>query len=84
MTKQKPVRLTFTGVDERTDLDQVMRLGRLHPHVEFAVLVGSRSGQTPARTDTRTCASSATSDASLLTKACGAPYTCADATAAPS
>ena len=45
MTKQKPVRLTFTGVDERTDLARVTRIGRLHPHVEFAVLVGSRTGQ---------------------------------------
>ena len=40
----KPVRLTFTGVDDRTDLARVIRIGRLHPHVEFAVLVGSRTG----------------------------------------
>ena len=40
----KPVRMTFTGVDARTDLARVMRIGRLHPHVEFAVLVGSRTG----------------------------------------
>ena len=45
MTKKKPIRLTFTGVDERTDLARVMRIGRQHPHVEFAVLVGSRTGQ---------------------------------------
>ena len=40
----KPVRLTFTGVDAKTDLDAVMRIGQTHPHVEFAVLVGSRTG----------------------------------------
>ena len=42
----KPVRLTFTGVDARTDLDAVIGIGRRNPHVEFAVLVGSRTGQT--------------------------------------
>ena len=37
--------LTFTGVDERTDLDALVRLAEMHPWVEFAVLVGSHSGE---------------------------------------
>ena len=45
----KPVRLTFTGVDARTDLDAVIGIGRRNPHVEFAVLVGSRTGTIGAR-----------------------------------
>ena len=40
-----PVRLTFTGVDAKTDLDAVIGIGRRNPHVEFAVLVGSRTGK---------------------------------------
>ena len=40
----KPVRLTFTGIDAKTDLEAVMRIGLRHPEVEFAVLVGSKTG----------------------------------------
>ena len=42
-----PVRLTFTGIDARTDLDEVMRIGKEYQNVEFAVLVGSRTGIEP-------------------------------------
>ena len=42
------VKLTFTGIDRFTDLSAVMRIGRRHPHVEFAVLVGSRTGRAGA------------------------------------
>ena len=42
--RRRPVRLTFTGVDQWTNLYDLMVLGRLHPQVEFAVLVGSGTG----------------------------------------
>ena len=38
--------ITFTGVDERTDLARLRRIGKRYP-VEFAVLVGSHSGEKP-------------------------------------
>lgn len=36
--------LTFTGVDERTNLDDLLDIRNRYPeHVEFAVLVGSKT-----------------------------------------
>ena len=37
-------RLTFTGVDKNTDLGRLRRIADVCPHVEFAVLVGSKTG----------------------------------------
>ena len=39
--------VTFTGIDERADLERVAAIGRRHPWAEFAVLAGSASGETP-------------------------------------
>ena len=39
----KPVPLTFTGVDAHTELARLTAIGTRYPHVEFAVLVGSRT-----------------------------------------
>ena len=37
--------LTFTGIDARTSLDDVIRLQQKYPTVEFGVLVGTHSGE---------------------------------------
>ena len=39
--------LTFTGVDERTDLGKVLSIAEFYPRVEFGVLVGSQTGMVP-------------------------------------
>ena len=36
--------LTFTGIDQETDLDHVEAIQGRHPSVEFAVLIGSQTG----------------------------------------
>ena len=40
----KHVALTFTGVDEDTDLNHVSAIALMHPHVEFGVLAGTKTG----------------------------------------
>ena len=37
--------VTFTGIDERTDLERAARIGAQYGWAEFAVLAGSRTGQ---------------------------------------
>lgn len=37
-------KVTFTGVDDQTDLDRLYKLGLKYPKAEFGVLVGSRVG----------------------------------------
>ena len=39
------MQLTFTGVDERTNLSRLAEIAFKFPYVEFAVLVGSRTGR---------------------------------------
>ena len=36
--------ITFTGIDERTDLNEVAEISAQYPETEFAVLVGSQTG----------------------------------------
>ena len=43
----KRIDLTFTGVDEYTDLGRLRRTGEKNPHVEFGVLAGSSTGKEP-------------------------------------
>ncbi len=37
--------VTFTGVDDRTDFDELVYVARKYPFVEFGILVGSQTGQ---------------------------------------
>ena len=37
--------LTFTGIDERTGLEEIREISARYPRAEFAVLVGSQTGQ---------------------------------------
>ena len=37
--------LTFTGIDARTDLQEVRAIAARYPRAEFAVLIGSRTGE---------------------------------------
>ena len=41
--------LTFTGLDYRTDFASIWRIGERYPRVEFAVLLGSQTGDPAAR-----------------------------------
>ena len=41
--------ITFTGLDYLTQFDEFILLSQRYPRVEFAVLLGSRAGQTDAR-----------------------------------
>jgi hypothetical protein len=36
--------ITFTGVDENTDLEEVRKIAARHPEAEFAVLAGTQTG----------------------------------------
>lgn len=35
----KLTKVTFTGVDEKTDLDHLQEIGKKYPYVEFGVLM---------------------------------------------
>ncbi len=39
--------VTFTGVDERTEFEQLRSIARQYPFCEFGVLLGSRTGNEP-------------------------------------
>lgn len=39
--------LTFTGVDQRTNISELARISRDYPKVEFGVLAGTEAGETP-------------------------------------
>ena len=40
-------RVTFTGVDEHSDVERMTRIARMHRFAEFAVLAGSSTGEHP-------------------------------------
>ena len=39
--------LTFTGVDQQTSISELASISRDHPKVEFGMLAGTQSGETP-------------------------------------